>query len=110
MHADSPEEEAHLAQALQLLRDLLSSLDQQVLELEHTQRLQEIRSRLDPRSQAKLHSDAMFRPAELLRRQLIHEGTLLWKTSNRLKGEHEHTRTLVDRHNQSKVSTHLVIQ
>ncbi|XP_062866728.1 rho guanine nucleotide exchange factor 1a isoform X1 [Trichomycterus rosablanca] len=83
---DSPEEEAELAQALQLLRDLLCSVDQQVLELERTQRLQEIRSRLDPRSQAKLHSDAVFRPAELLRRQLIHEGTLLWKTpSNRLK-------------------------
>ncbi|MCI4395488.1 hypothetical protein PGIGA_G00181150 [Pangasianodon gigas] len=83
---DNPEEEAGLKQALALLRDLLNGVEQQVLELERTQRLQEIRSRLDPRSQAKLRSDAMFRPAELLRRQLIHEGTLLWKTpSSRLK-------------------------
>ncbi|KAI5087143.1 rho guanine nucleotide exchange factor 2 isoform X1 [Silurus meridionalis] len=83
---DNPEEETGLKQALALLRDLLSGVDQQVLELEQTQRLQEIRSRLDPRSQAKLRSEAMFRPAELLRRQLIHEGTLLWKTpSSRLK-------------------------
>ncbi|TSO05465.1 Rho guanine nucleotide exchange factor 2 [Bagarius yarrelli] len=83
---DNPDEEAGLKQALALLRDLLNGVEQQVLELERTQRLQEIRSRLDPRSQAKLRSDAMFRPAELLRRQLIHEGTLLWKTpSSRLK-------------------------
>ncbi|KAF5909169.1 rho guanine nucleotide exchange factor 2-like isoform X1, partial [Clarias magur] len=83
---DNPEEEAGLKQALAFLRDLLSGVEQQVLELERTQRLQEIRSRLDPRSQAKMRSDVMFRPAELLRRQLIHEGTLLWKTpSSRLK-------------------------
>ncbi|XP_017336840.1 rho guanine nucleotide exchange factor 1a isoform X2 [Ictalurus punctatus] len=83
---DNPEEEVGLKQALTLLRDLLNGVEQQVLELERTQRLQEIRSRLDPRSQAKMRSDAMFRPAELLRRQLIHEGTLLWKTpSSRLK-------------------------
>ncbi|KAK3508222.1 hypothetical protein QTP70_017687 [Hemibagrus guttatus] len=83
---DNPDEEAGLKKALALLRDLLNGVEQQVLELERTQRLQEIRSRLDPRSQAKLRSDAMFRPAELLRRQLIHEGTLLWKTpSSRLK-------------------------
>uniref|UniRef100_A0A8C1BWX6 Rho guanine nucleotide exchange factor (GEF) 2a n=2 Tax=Cyprinus carpio TaxID=7962 RepID=A0A8C1BWX6_CYPCA len=75
-----------LSQALSCIRELLCSVDQQVLELERTQRLQEIRSRVDPRSEAKLRSGALFRPAELLRRQLIHEGTLLWKTpSSRLK-------------------------
>ncbi|KAI4876223.1 hypothetical protein NFI96_017958 [Prochilodus magdalenae] len=80
------EEAAGLAQSLALMRELLSSVDQQVLELERTQRLQEIRSRLDSRAEAKLRSGALFRPAELLRRQLIHEGTLLWKTpSSRLK-------------------------
>lgn len=89
-YVDNPEEEAGLKQALAVLRDLLNGVEQQVLELERTQRLQEIRSRLDPRSQAKMRSDAMFRPAELLRRQLIHEGTLLWKTpSSRLKGINE---------------------
>uniref|UniRef100_A0A671M792 Rho guanine nucleotide exchange factor 2-like n=1 Tax=Sinocyclocheilus anshuiensis TaxID=1608454 RepID=A0A671M792_9TELE len=75
-----------LSQSMSCMRELLCSVDQQVLELERTQRLQEIRSRVDPRAEAKLRSGALFRPAELLRRQLIHEGTLLWKTpSSRLK-------------------------
>ncbi|XP_050992512.1 rho guanine nucleotide exchange factor 1a isoform X2 [Labeo rohita] len=83
---DNQEEAAGLSQALSCIRELLCSVDQQVLELERTQRLQEIRSRVDPRAEAKLRSGALFRPAELLRRQLIHEGTLLWKTpSSRLK-------------------------
>ncbi|XP_067281029.1 rho guanine nucleotide exchange factor 2 isoform X2 [Pseudorasbora parva] len=83
---DNPEEASGLSQALSCIRELLCSVDQQVLELERTQRLQEIRSRVDPRAEAKLRSGALFRPAELLRRQLIHEGTLLWKTpSSRLK-------------------------
>uniref|UniRef100_A0AAR2L0F1 Rho guanine nucleotide exchange factor (GEF) 1a n=1 Tax=Pygocentrus nattereri TaxID=42514 RepID=A0AAR2L0F1_PYGNA len=83
---DNAEEAAGLAQSLALIRELLSSVDQQVLELERTQRLQEIRSRLDSRAETKLRSGALFRPAELLRRQLIHDGTLLWKTSSsRLK-------------------------
>uniref|UniRef100_A0A8C1G6G0 Rho guanine nucleotide exchange factor (GEF) 1a n=1 Tax=Cyprinus carpio TaxID=7962 RepID=A0A8C1G6G0_CYPCA len=75
-----------LSRSLSCMREMLCSVDQQVLELERTQRLQEIRSRVDPRAEAKLRSGALFRPAELLRRQLIHEGTLLWKTpSSRLK-------------------------
>ncbi|XP_043073649.1 rho guanine nucleotide exchange factor 1a isoform X3 [Puntigrus tetrazona] len=83
---DNPDEAAGLCQVLSCIRELLFSVDQQVLELERTQRLQEIRSRVDPRAEAKLRSGALFRPAELLRRQLIHEGTLLWKTpSSRLK-------------------------
>ncbi|XP_035385138.1 rho guanine nucleotide exchange factor 1a isoform X2 [Electrophorus electricus] len=83
---DSPDEVAGLAHALALIRELLSAVDQQVMELECTQRLQEIRARLDARAEAKLRSGALFRPAELLRRQLIYEGTLLLKTpSSRLK-------------------------
>uniref|UniRef100_A0A8C1TVJ3 Rho guanine nucleotide exchange factor (GEF) 1a n=1 Tax=Cyprinus carpio TaxID=7962 RepID=A0A8C1TVJ3_CYPCA len=80
------QEAAGLSRSLSCMREMLCSVDQQVLELERTQRLQEIRSRVDPRAEAKLRSGALFRPAELLRRQLIHEGTLLWKTpSSRLK-------------------------
>uniref|UniRef100_A0AAY5EEC4 Rho guanine nucleotide exchange factor (GEF) 1a n=1 Tax=Electrophorus electricus TaxID=8005 RepID=A0AAY5EEC4_ELEEL len=82
----NPDEVAGLAHALALIRELLSAVDQQVMELECTQRLQEIRARLDARAEAKLRSGALFRPAELLRRQLIYEGTLLLKTpSSRLK-------------------------
>ncbi|KAL0984871.1 hypothetical protein UPYG_G00149750 [Umbra pygmaea] len=76
----SEEEAQSLAQALSLIRDLLSSVDQQVAELERTQRLQEIRARLDPRAQAEVRGGGVFRDGELLRRTLLHEGTLLWKT------------------------------
>ncbi|KAG5842834.1 hypothetical protein ANANG_G00181950 [Anguilla anguilla] len=80
------EEAASLSQALVLIRELLSSVDQQVLELERTQRLQELRARLDPRAQAEVRGGGLFRGGELTRRRLIHEGTLLWKTGgSRLK-------------------------
>ena len=60
----------------------------QVLELERTQRLQEIQARLDPRAEAKVRDGQLFRGGELLRRRLIHEGTLLWKNpGSRLKGQ-----------------------
>ncbi|XP_041961670.1 rho guanine nucleotide exchange factor 2 isoform X2 [Alosa sapidissima] len=82
----SEEEAESMAQALTLLRELLSSVDHQVQELEHTQRLQEIRARLDPRAEAEVRGGGVFRGGELLRRRLVHEGTLLWKTANsRLK-------------------------
>ncbi|XP_021413891.2 rho guanine nucleotide exchange factor 2 isoform X1 [Oncorhynchus mykiss] len=82
----SEEEAQSLAQSLSLIRDLLSSVDQQVAELERTQRLQEIRARLDPRAQAEVRGGGVFRGGELLRRTLLHEGTLLWKTQgSRLK-------------------------
>lgn len=59
----------------------------QVMELERTHRLQEIRARLDPRVEAKVRDGGLFRGGELLRRRLIHEGMLLWKTpGSRLKG------------------------
>uniref|UniRef100_A0A8C7FS55 Rho/Rac guanine nucleotide exchange factor 2 n=1 Tax=Oncorhynchus kisutch TaxID=8019 RepID=A0A8C7FS55_ONCKI len=82
----SEEEAQSLAQSLTLIRDMLSSVDQQVAELERTQRLQEIRARLDPRAQAEVRGGGVFRGGELLRRTLLHEGTLLWKTQgSRLK-------------------------
>uniref|UniRef100_A0A8C7FQC7 Rho/Rac guanine nucleotide exchange factor 2 n=1 Tax=Oncorhynchus kisutch TaxID=8019 RepID=A0A8C7FQC7_ONCKI len=80
------QEAQSLAQSLTLIRDMLSSVDQQVAELERTQRLQEIRARLDPRAQAEVRGGGVFRGGELLRRTLLHEGTLLWKTQgSRLK-------------------------
>ena len=83
----SEEEAQSISGALTMLRELLSSVDQQVLELERTQRLQEVRARLDPRAQAEVRGGGVFRGGELLRRRLLHEGTLLWKTQgSRLKG------------------------
>uniref|UniRef100_A0A8C7PW86 Rho guanine nucleotide exchange factor (GEF) 2a n=1 Tax=Oncorhynchus mykiss TaxID=8022 RepID=A0A8C7PW86_ONCMY len=83
---DNEEEASCLAQSLTQIRELLTSVDQQVMELERTQRLQEIRARLDPRAEAKVRDGGLFRGGELLRRRLIHEGMLLWKTpGSRLK-------------------------
>uniref|UniRef100_A0A8C8J975 Uncharacterized protein n=1 Tax=Oncorhynchus tshawytscha TaxID=74940 RepID=A0A8C8J975_ONCTS len=80
---DNEEEASCLAQSLTQIRELLTSVDQQ---LERTQRLQEIRARLDPRAEAKVRDGGLFRGGELLRRRLIHEGMLLWKTpGSRLK-------------------------
>ncbi|XP_070823335.1 rho guanine nucleotide exchange factor 2-like isoform X2 [Chaetodon trifascialis] len=74
------EEEAQaLNRALLLLKDLISSVDKEVLELDRTRRLQEIQARLDPRAQAEVRGGGVFRGGELLRRRLLHEGTLLWK-------------------------------
>ncbi|XP_026228339.1 rho guanine nucleotide exchange factor 2-like isoform X2 [Anabas testudineus] len=75
----SEEEAQSLSQALQLLKDLISSVDHEVLELDRTRRLQEIQARLDPRAQAEVQGGGAFRGGELLRRRLLHEGTLLWK-------------------------------
>lgn len=84
------EESKSLAQSLTLIRELLCSVDQQVQELERAQRLQEIQSRLDPRAETKVKGGGVFHGAELLRRGLIHEGALLWKTAqgSRLKDVH----------------------
>ncbi|XP_048008758.1 rho guanine nucleotide exchange factor 2 isoform X2 [Megalobrama amblycephala] len=81
------EESKSLAHSLALIRELLCSVDQQVQELERAQRLQEIQSRLDPRAETKVKGGGVFRGGELLRRGLIHEGALLWKTAqgSRLK-------------------------
>ncbi|KAG1928607.1 rho guanine nucleotide exchange factor 2 [Pimephales promelas] len=83
----SEEESKSLAQSLALIRELLCSVDQQVQELERAQRLQEIQSRMDPRAETKVKGGGVFRGGELLRRGLIHEGSLLWKTAqgSRLK-------------------------
>ncbi|XP_035991554.1 rho guanine nucleotide exchange factor 2 [Fundulus heteroclitus] len=73
-----PEELQDLQKALVLLKELISSVDQEVLELDRNRRLQEIQARLDPRAQAEVKG-GVFRGGELLRRKLLHDGTLTWK-------------------------------
>lgn len=56
-------------------------------DLEKTQRLQEIQAKLDPRAETRVRDGGLFKSGELLRRRLVHVGTLLWKTpGSRLKG------------------------
>uniref|UniRef100_A0A3Q2V5Q4 Rho guanine nucleotide exchange factor (GEF) 2a n=1 Tax=Haplochromis burtoni TaxID=8153 RepID=A0A3Q2V5Q4_HAPBU len=84
---DDEEEASSVAQALLMIRELLSSIDQQMDDLEKTQRLQEIHAKLDPRAEAIVRDGGIFKAGELLRRRLIREGTLFWKTpGSRLKG------------------------
>ncbi|XP_061552078.1 rho guanine nucleotide exchange factor 2-like [Phycodurus eques] len=84
------EDEARaLSQALGLLKELISSVDREVLELDRTRRLQEVQARLDPRAQAEVRGGGLFRGGELLRRKLLHEGMLLWKVQgSRMKDIH----------------------
>ncbi|XP_044215364.1 rho guanine nucleotide exchange factor 2 isoform X2 [Thunnus albacares] len=82
----SEEEVQAVSQALRLLKELISSVDREVLELDRTRRLQEVQARLDPRAQAEVRGGGVFRGGELLRRRLLHEGTLHWKVQgSRLK-------------------------
>ncbi|XP_068560492.1 rho guanine nucleotide exchange factor 2 isoform X2 [Cebidichthys violaceus] len=83
---DDEEEASSLAQALSMVRELLSSIDQQMEDLEKTQRLQEIQAKLDPRAETKVRDGGIFKTGELFRRRLVHDGTLFWKTpGSRLK-------------------------
>ncbi|XP_061649937.1 rho guanine nucleotide exchange factor 2-like isoform X2 [Phyllopteryx taeniolatus] len=84
------EDEARaLSQALGLLKELIGSVDREVLELDRTRRLQEVQARLDPRAQAEVRGGGLFRGGELLRRKLLHEGMLLWKVQgSRMKDIH----------------------
>ncbi|CAK7309966.1 Rho guanine nucleotide exchange factor 2 [Vulpes lagopus] len=75
------EERQDLTTALGLVKELLSNVDQDVHELEKGARLQEIYHRMDPRAQAPVPSKGPFGREELLRRKLIHDGCLLWKTA-----------------------------
>lgn len=82
------EERQDLTTALGLVKELLSNVDQDVHELEKGARLQEIYHRMDPRAQAPVPGKGPFGREELLRRRLIHDGCLLWKTATgRFKGQ-----------------------
>ncbi|XP_062265855.1 rho guanine nucleotide exchange factor 1a isoform X2 [Platichthys flesus] len=86
---EDEEEVSSLAQALTMVRELLSSINQQMGEMEKMQRLQEIQAKLDPRAEARVRLGGVFKPAELFRRKLVLEGTLFWKTpGSRLKDIH----------------------
>ncbi|KAK7898141.1 hypothetical protein WMY93_018994, partial [Mugilogobius chulae] len=80
------EEASALSQALLKARELLTAIEQQMDELQKSQRVEEIHATLDPKVVARVRDGRVFRPEELLRRSLLHEGTLFWKSpGSRLK-------------------------
>ncbi|XP_056672234.1 rho guanine nucleotide exchange factor 2 isoform X4 [Monodelphis domestica] len=82
LHSRGNEEEHRdLTTALGLVKELLSAVDQEVHELEKGARLQEIYGRTDSRAQTPVPGKGPFIREELLRRKLLHDGCLLWKTA-----------------------------
>ncbi|XP_063802943.1 rho guanine nucleotide exchange factor 2 isoform X2 [Pseudophryne corroboree] len=75
------EEYQDLAASLTLVKELISTIDQEVYNYEKNLRLQEVYHRVDSKSAAMVQGDYCFGKEELLRRKLIHEGSLLWKTA-----------------------------
>uniref|UniRef100_A0A670ZSS1 Rho guanine nucleotide exchange factor 2 n=1 Tax=Pseudonaja textilis TaxID=8673 RepID=A0A670ZSS1_PSETE len=70
-----------LSTALSLVKDLISTVDQEVHNQEKNARLQEIYSRVDGRTKAYLPSErGPFSKEEMLRRKVVHDGCMLWKT------------------------------
>ncbi|XP_073465400.1 rho guanine nucleotide exchange factor 2 isoform X4 [Aquarana catesbeiana] len=75
------EEYQDLAASLTLVKELITSIDQEVFNYEKNMRLQEIYQKVDSKSAATVQGDYCFGKEELLRRKLVHEGSLLWKTA-----------------------------
>ncbi|XP_077116333.1 rho guanine nucleotide exchange factor 2 isoform X1 [Ranitomeya variabilis] len=73
------EEYQDLATSLTRVKELISSIDQEVYNSEKNLRLQEIYQKVDSKSTAVIEENS-FNKEELLRRKLVHEGSLLWKT------------------------------
>lgn len=88
--AEETKEHADLSKALAQIREVIAAVDLSVSEYERHQRLQEVWSRMENRSVAKLKNGYTFRKQDMMGpgQTLKHQGPLLWKTAaGRLKGE-----------------------
>lgn len=88
--AEGTEEHADLSKALCQVREVIAAVDLSVSEYERHQRLQEVCSRMENRSAAKLKNGHTFRKQDMMRpgQALKHQGVLLWKSATgRLKGD-----------------------
>ncbi|XP_058616183.1 rho guanine nucleotide exchange factor 18-like isoform X1 [Onychostoma macrolepis] len=82
------EEHEGLAQALNLIKDVIVQVDAQVNLYEKEARLREIASKVEPKSLGKIKDGRVFRKEDLSqgRRKLLYEGMVNWKAaSGRLK-------------------------
>ncbi|XP_029578093.1 rho guanine nucleotide exchange factor 28 [Salmo trutta] len=87
---EGSEEHTELSRALTHVRDIITAVDMSVSEYEKAQELQEVLSRVENKSLAKLKSGEVFRKDDLLgkhqQRALQHKGLVYWKTATgRLK-------------------------
>ena len=86
---EATQEHADLLKALAQIREVIAAVDLRVSEYERVQRLQEVWTRTESRSSAKLKNGHIFRKQDMMRpgQVLKHQGLLLWKTATgRLKG------------------------
>lgn len=90
--AENEEDFEDLTRALQLLKDIIASVDSKVNEHDKKRRLKEIYGRTDSKSITRMRSGQMFAREDLLRSgKLLHDGPLQLKnTAGRLKGKHLH--------------------
>lgn len=88
LHTDETEEHQSLVQGLALIKETISQVNDQVCQYEKASRLREIGLRLEARSQGRLKNGQVFRRADLISGDstLLHEGTVIWKTSGKQKG------------------------
>lgn len=88
--SEETEEHADISKALAQIREVIAAVDLSVSEYEQHQRLQEVWSRIENRSAAKLKNGHTFRKQDMMGpgQTLKHQGPLLWKTATgRLKGQ-----------------------
>ncbi|XP_051985781.1 A-kinase anchor protein 13-like isoform X2 [Xyrauchen texanus] len=84
---ENEEDYENLTHALQLVKDIVASVDSKVNEHEKKRRLKDIYGRMDSKSITRMKSGQMFAREDLLRgRKLLHDGPLQMKnTAGRLK-------------------------
>ncbi|NXN28292.1 ARHG2 factor, partial [Nycticryphes semicollaris] len=81
---DNEGDSADLSQSLKLVKELISSINEEVHTCEMNTRLWDIYRRVDGRAKVQLSRDSrtcVFSKDELLRRKLVHSGCMLWKTA-----------------------------
>lgn len=86
---DGSQEHSNLSDALAQIRDIITAVDVMVGKYERSQELQEVLTRLETKSFAKLKNGKVFRKQDMhtKHRALQHKGLLYWKTATgRLKG------------------------
>ncbi|XP_074020547.1 rho guanine nucleotide exchange factor 2 isoform X1 [Numenius arquata] len=81
---DNEGDSADLSRALKLVKELISSINEEVHTCEMNARLWDVYRRVDGRAKVQLRWEScvgVFGKDELLRRKLVHSGCMLWKTA-----------------------------